>query len=201
MINELIQNLIAVNNIVEGQEMSFESALYIVRLYDEMPEPNDLIDEAEIVAASRIEDLEKAAIELQSESERFLNVCFPFLKNIDFKAIAQTYPRPFYDKFHKAEIELNSYWKAYCQLNNRLDYLAYDSPEYQETEKECEKAKAEHDERQKGVQALYADYERANKESNPVFMFNPGYLETIVVRYRDIASAILVDIKRIREDV
>ena len=180
--------------------MYFQDALSIVKLYDEMPEPNDLIDEAEILATSDIDELEKYSIELEKESDRFLHVSLPTLRAIDFKAIAQSYPRPFYDRFHKAEVELNTYWKAYCQLNNRLDYLDYDSPEYQETEIECEKAKAEHDERQKGVQTLYAEYELANKESTPVFMFNPGYLETIVVRYRDIATAILADIKRIRED-
>lgn len=133
MINELVQNLITINNIAEEQKMSFENALSIVGLYDVMPEPNDLIDEAEVLAASDVDDLEKAATEIQSASERFLNIGLPHLKTVDFKAIAQSYPRPFYDKFHKAEIELNSYWKAYCQLNNRLDYLDYDSPEYQET--------------------------------------------------------------------
>lgn len=198
MINKLVQNLITINNIVEEQKMSFENALSIVGLYDEMPEPNDLIDEAEVLAASDVDDLEKAAIELYSETARFLKVNLPHLKNVDFK-VAQSYPRPFYDKFHKAEIELNSYWEAYCQLNNRLDYLDYDSPEYQEAEKKCEKAKAEHDERQKEVRRLYAEYEQANKASNPVFSFNPDYLETIVVKYRDIASAIPADIKRIRE--
>lgn len=180
--------------------MSFENALSIVGLYDELPEPNDLIDEAEVLAASSLDDLEKAAVKLQKESEQFLSVGLPRLKESDFKAIAQNYANTFYDKFHNAEIELNPYWKAYCELNNQLDYLAYEDPEYQETEKECEKAKAEHDERQKDVQALYAEYEQANKSSNPVFTFNPTYLETIVVRYRDIASAIIADVKRIKED-
>lgn len=199
MITELVQNLIAVNRIAEGQNMSFEDALSIVKLYDEMPETNDLIDEAEALAASNLDDLEKHAIELGKESDRFLHVSLPTLRAIDFKAIAQSYPRPFYDRFHKAEVELNSYWKVYCQLNNQLDYLDLDSEEYRDAEKRCEEAKAEHDERQKAVHGLYAKYEQANKASNPVFSFNPDFLETLVVKYRDIASAVLADIKRIRE--
>ena len=51
MINELVQNLIAINNITEGQELSFADALSIVEIYDKMPEPNNLIDEAEEMAA------------------------------------------------------------------------------------------------------------------------------------------------------
>lgn len=199
MINELVQNLIAVNNIVKGQEMSFKDALSIVRMYDEMPEPNNLIDEAEEMVASDIESLEKSVIILKDKSELFLSVGMSKLKDVDFKAIAQSYPRPFYDRFHKAEVELNSYWKAYCQLNNQLDYLDLDSQEYIETEKSCEEAKAEHDERQKVVQKLYSEYEQANKNSAPVFRFRADFLEALIIRYRDIAIAILADIKRIRE--
>ena len=199
MINELVQNLIAINNITEGQELSFADALSIVELYDKMPEPNNLIDEAEEIAASDIETLEKSVIEIRNESERFLSVGMPMLKDVDFKAIAQSYPRPFYNRFHKAEVELNSYWKVFCQLNNQLDYLDLDSEEYRDAEKRCEEAKARHDERQKEVSRLYAEYEQANRKSAPVFRFRADFLETVIVRYRDIATAILADIKRIRE--
>ena len=71
MINELVQNLIAINNSIEGQEMSFVNALSIMKLYDEMPEPNNLIDEAEEMAAYDIDALEKSVMKLKEESERF----------------------------------------------------------------------------------------------------------------------------------
>lgn len=199
MINELVQNLIAINNITKGQELSFADALSIVEIYDKMPEPNNLIDEAEEMAGSDIDALEKSVIKLKEESERFLSVGMPMLKDVDFKAIAQSYPRPFYDRFHKAEVELNSYWKVYCQLNNQLDYLDLDSEKYRDAEKRCEEAKAEHDERQKAVRELYTEYEQANMESAPVFRFRADFLEAVIVRYHDIANAILADIKRIRE--
>lgn len=199
MINELVQNLITINKTIEGHEMSFENALSIVKLYDEMPEPNNLIDEAEEMAAYDIDALEKSVMKLKEESWRFLSVGMPMLKGVDFKAIAQNYPRTFYNRYQKAEKELTPYWKAYCQLNNRLDYLELDYPEYLETEKHCEEAKAEHDERQKVVQGLYSEYEQANKNSAPVFRFRADFLEAVIIRYRDIAIAILTDIKRIRE--
>lgn len=199
MITELVQNLITINNSIEGQEMSFENVLSIEKFYDEMPEPNNLIDEAEEMAASGIDALEKSVMKLKEESERFLSVGMPMLKDVDFKAIAQSYPRPFYDRFHKAEVELNSYWKVYCQLNNQLDYLDLDSEEYRDAEKRCEEAKARHDERQKEVSRLYAEYEQANRDSAPVFRIRADFLEAVIIRYRDIAIAILTDIKRIRE--
>ncbi len=199
MINKLVQNLLTINNSIEGQEMSFENALSIVKLYDEMPEPNNLIDEAEEMAASDIDALEKSVMKLKEESERFSSVGMPMLKEVDFKAIAQNYSHTFYNRYQKAEKELTAYWRAYCQLNNRLDYLALDSQEYIETEKRCEEAKAEHDERQKAVRELYAEYEQANIDSAPVFRFRADFPETVIVRYRDIANAILADIKRIKE--
>lgn len=199
MITELIKNLIAINNSIEGQEMSFVNALSIVKFYDEMPEPNSLIDEAEEIAASDIDALEKSVMKLKEESERFLSVGVSKLKEVDFKAIAQNYSRTFYNRYQKAEKELTAYWRDYCRLNNRLDYLDLDSLEYIEAEKRCEEAKVEHDERQKAVRRLYTEYEQANIESAPVFRFRADFLETFSVRYRDIANAILADIKRIRE--
>ena len=75
--------------------MSFVNALSIVKFYDEMPEPNSLIDEAEEIAASDIDALEKSVMKLKEESERFLSVGVSKLKEVDFKAIAQNYSRTF----------------------------------------------------------------------------------------------------------
>lgn len=199
MINELVQNLIAINNITEGQELSFADALSIVEIYDKMPEPNNLIDEAEEMATYDIDALEKSVMKLKEESWRFLSVGMPMLKEVDFKAIAQNYSGSFYNRYQKAEKELTAYWRDYCRLNNRLDYLDLDSQEYIEAEKLCEEAKAQYDERQKAVRRLYTEYEQANIESAPVFRFRADFSETVIVRYRDIANAILADIKRIRE--
>lgn len=199
MINELVQNLIAINKYTAGREMSFLNVLSIVKLYDEMPEPNNLIDEAEEMAAYDIDALEKSVMKLKEESGLFLSVGMPMLKEVDFKAIAQNYSSTFHNRYQKAEKELTAYWRDYCRLNNRLDYLDLDSQEYIEAEKLCEEAKAQHDERQKAVRELYTEYEQANIESAPVFRLRADFLEAVIVRYHDIASAILADIKGIRE--
>ena len=151
------------------------------------------------MAAFDIDALEKSVIKLKEESWRFLSVGMPMLKEVDFKAIAPNHSCTLYSKYQKAEKELTAYWRDYCRLNNRLDYLDLDSQEYIEAEKRCEEAKAEHDERQKAVRRLYTEYEQANMESAPVFRFRADFLEAIIVRYRDIANAILADIKLIME--
>lgn len=179
--------------------MSFADALSIVEIYDKMPEPNNLIDEAEEMATYDIDALEKSVIKLKEESWRFLSVGMTMLKEVDFKAIAQNYSGTFYNRYQKAEKELTAYWRDYCRLNNRLDYLELDSQEYIEAEKLCEDAKAQHDERQKAVRELYTEYEQANIKSAPVFRLRADFLEAVIVRYHDIASAILADIKGIRE--
>lgn len=120
MINELIQNLITINNSIEGQEMSFENALSIVKFYDEMPEPNNLIDEAEEMATYDIDALEKSVMKLKEKLWRFLSVGMPMLKGVDFKAIAQNYPRTFYNRYQKAEKELTAYWRDYWKRRARL---------------------------------------------------------------------------------
>ena len=200
MINELVNNLRAITDIVDGKEISFDDALSIVKRYDEMPDPNDLIDEAEVLAAHSIDVLEESIISLKEESDRFLRDALPLLKPIDFRAISQNYSRRYYERFSKAQEELNPYWKEYCRYNNRLDYLDYDSEEYRETERLCEEAKAAHDERQKEVRRLFCEYDQANKVSGPVFLFKSDYLEVIVTKYLDIAGAILADIDRIRKE-
>lgn len=107
MINELVQNLIAINKSIEGQEMSFENALSIVKFYDEMPEPNSLIDEAEEMAASDIDALEKSVMKLKEESERISSVGMPMLKEVDFKAIAQNYSHTFYNRYRSDGLKSN----------------------------------------------------------------------------------------------
>ena len=97
--------------------MSFENALSIVKFYDEMPEPNSLIDEAEEIAASDIDALEKSVMKLKEETERFMSIGMPMLNEVDFKAIAQNYSCTFYNRYQKAEKELTVYWKTYYWSN------------------------------------------------------------------------------------
>ena len=104
---------------------------------------------------------------MKEESAKLIDYLYK-IGNPDFNEIAKTRYTLFYDRFKKAADELNRYWKRYCDLNNRLDYLPLDSKEYKEVENECKAAKTEHDEKQKEVKKLMEDLWLNHKAGNPL---------------------------------
>lgn len=101
--------------------------------------------------------------------------------------------------FQETSDGLNPYWKRYCELNNRLDYLPLGSKEYAEAEKECEAAKAEHDRRQTDVRRIYAEYERENRRAGDVFSLKASHLYALVARLNGIAGSIMTDLDRMEK--
>ena len=120
--------------------------------------------------------------------------------NPDFNKIAKTRYILFYDRFKKAADELNPYWKRYCELNNRLDYLPLGSKEYEEEEKECEAAKTEHDERQKEVKRLNEEYQTELKRAGDVSGLKLSHLIALIGRINAIAGSIIDDVERFEKE-
>lgn len=190
-----INGIIAICN---GDTMPFEQALALARFYYDFQDTNALIAEAEGMATENPTGLKEIAFSLKAETSTLLDN-IGRLEGIDFKAIANAHSRKFHDVFQEASARLNPYWKRYCGLNNRLDYLPLDSEEYAETEKECETAKAEHDSRQTEVKRLYAEYERENARSFDVFAFKPSHLYALAAKLNGIAGSILNDLDRMEK--
>lgn len=190
-----------VNGIVaacNGDAMPFEQALALARFYYDFQDTNALIADAEAMAGVNLDGLKEAAISLKAETSMLLNN-IGRLDGVDFRKIANAHSRKFHDVFQKASVRLNPYWKRYCELNNRLDYITLGSDEYAEAEKECEAAKAEHDSRQTEVKKLYANYERENTRSFDVFAFKPSHLYALVMKLNGIAGSILNDLDRMEK--
>lgn len=201
MMADIIIRIKEINGIVaacNGDTMSFEQAMALARFYYDYQDTNALIAEAEAMATENPAGLKEAAFSLKAETSKLLNN-MDWLDGIDFKAIANAHSRKFHDVFQEASARLNPYWKRYCELNTRLDYLPLGSGEYAETEKECEAAKAEHDRRQTEVKRLYAEYERAFSRSFDVFAFKPSHLYALVGKLNGIAGSILNDLDRIEK--
>lgn len=175
--------------------MTFEQAYAVARFYYDFQDTNALIAEAERMAAGDSGRLRELAVSLKDETAALLDNMHR-LDNVDFKAVANTHSRQFYSKFQEASDGLNPYWKRYCELNNRLDYLPIGSKEYAEAEKECGEAKAEHDARQTGVKGLYARYEEESRRSGDVFFFKASHLHALVARLNGIAGSIITDLDR-----
>ena len=201
MMTNIIPRLKEVNGILaacNGGAMPFEQALTVARFYYGFQDTNALIAEAEAVATENPERLKEAALSLKAETATLLNN-IGRLDGVDFREIANAHSRYYHDIFQKASDVLNPYWKRYCELNTRLDYLSLDSKEYAETEKECEVAKAEHDRQQVEVKKLYEDYERESRRAGDVFSLKPSHLYALAAKLDGIAGSILNDLDRMEK--
>ena len=201
IINILLSRLKEVNNIIctcSDSTIPFEQANVIARFYYDSQDTNIIIDEAERMATEDTGRLREFAVSLKEETAALLNH-MGRLEGIDFKQIANDHSKQYYSIFQEASESLNPYWKRYSELNNRLDYLPLGSKDYAETEKECEKAKAEHDTRQIEVKRLYAEYENENQRAGYVFSLKASHLYALAVKMNGIAGSILNDLDRLEK--
>ncbi len=197
----IIPRLKEVNRIVaycSNGTMSFEQAYALAQFYYDFQDTNALIADAEVMAGDDPAGLRMVALSLKAETATLLNN-IGLLDSIDFREIANEHSRYYHSLFQKASAELNPYWKRYCELNNRLDYLPLDSKEYAEAEKECEAAKAEHDNRQTEVKRIYAEYERENRRAGDVFSLKASHLYALAAKLNGIAGSILNDLDRMEK--
>lgn len=198
MIIHIIPRLKKVNGIVAACSdgtMTFEQAYAVTRFYYDFQDTNRLIGEAERFATEDAGRLRELAVSLKDETATLLDN-MGGLDGVDFKAIANAHSKQFYSLFQEASDKLNPYWKRYCELNNRLDYLPLGSKEFAEAEKECAEAKAEHDSRQTEVKKLYAGYETESRRAGDVFSLKASHLYALVARLNSIARSIITDLDR-----
>lgn len=201
MIHSLLRLLKDANDIIDTcsvDQMSFEQAYVIARFYFDYQDTNIIIDEAERMATENVGSLREFAVSLKDETTALLNH-IGRLDGVDFKEIANDHSKQYYSRFQEASEQLNPYWKRYSELNNRLDYLPLGSKEYTEIEKECEKAKAEHDTRQIEVKKLYAEYENENQRAGYVFSLKVSHLYALAAKINGIAGSIINDLDRLEK--
>ena len=201
-ISKLIERIREVNEILASRSdsiLSFEDCYKISQFYFEFQNTNRLIDEAERLAEENLTQLKDLAGLLKEKSAHLIDN-LKMIKDVDFISIADKQTSLFYDRFQKAADELNPYWKRYCELNNRLDYLPLESKEYKAVEKECEESKSEHDERQKEVKKLYADYQKEQKKAADLYALKIPYLIAVVSKINLIAGSILTDLESIEKE-
>ena len=196
-ISKLIERIREVNEILASRSdsiLSFEDCYKISQFYFEFQNTNRLIEDAERLAEENPIQLKNLAGLLKEESANLIDN-LKMIKDVDLINIANKQTSLFYDRFQKAADELNPYWKRYCELNNRLDYLPLESKEYKAVEKECEESKSEHDERQKEVKKLYADYQKEQKKAADLYALKIPYLIAVVSKINLIAGSIITDLE------
>lgn len=201
MMKEITTRLAEVNGIVSGYDggaIPFEQAYALARFYYDFQDTNALIADAEAMVGENPEQLKEIALSLKAETATLLNNIGK-LDGIDFRGIANAHSRHYHAIFQKASDELNPYWKRYCELNHRLDYLPLGSKEYAEAEKECDAAKAEHDRRQTDVRRIYAEYEHENRRAGDVFSLKASHLYALATKLNGIAGSIINDLDRMEK--
>ncbi len=201
LINSLLKRLKEINDIIgtcSDGTMSFEQAYVVSRFYYDFQDTNVIIDEAETIAVEDTGRLRVLAVMLKDETAILLNNIGK-LDRIDFREIANEHAKQFYSGFQEASERLNPYWKRYCELNNRLDYLPLGSTDYADTEKACENAKAEHDTRQIEVKKLYDEYEKERQRAGYVFSLKASHLYALAAKLNGIAGSILNDLDRLEK--
>ena len=197
----ILSQLKEVNDIIgtcSDGTMSFEQANVIARFYYDFQDTNVLIDEAENLVTEDAVRLREFAVSLKDETAALLNN-IRGLDGVDFKQIANAHSKQYYSRFQEASEQLNPYWKRYNELNNRLDYLPLGSKDYTEIEKECEKAKTEHDTRQIEVKRLYDEYEKENQRAGYVFSLKASHLYALAAKMNGIAGSIINDLDRLEK--
>ncbi len=201
IIRSLLRHLKEVNSLLDvcsDGNIPFEHANVIARFYYDYQDTNVIIDEAETIAAEDAGRLRELAVILKDETSTLLNN-IGRLDRIDFREIANEHSKQYYSGFQEASEQLSPYWKRYCELNNRLDYLPLDSKEYAEAEKECENAKTEHDNRQIEVKRLYDEYEKERQRAGYVFSLKASHLYALVAKLNGIAGSIINDLDRLEK--
>ena len=190
-----------VNGIVgcfDGGAMPFEQAYALARFYYDFQDTNALIADAEAMAGDNPAGLRNTAVSLKADTAALLNN-IGRLDGVDFREIANAHSRRYHAIFQEASDGLNPYWKRYCELNHRLDYLPLGSKEYAEAEKECEAAKAEHDRRQTDVRRIYEEYERESRRAGDVFSLKASHLYALATKLDGIAGSIMTDLDRMEK--
>ena len=201
IMKEITTRLEEVNGIVSGYdsgEIPFEQAYALARFYYDFQDTNAIIADAEAMAGKNPAGLRDIALSLKAGTVKLLNN-IGRLDGVDFRGIANAHSRRYHAIFQEASYKLNPYWKRYCELNNRLDYLPLDSKEYAEAEKECNAAKAEHDRRQTDVRRIYAEYERENRRAGDVFSLKASHIYALAAKLNGIAGSILNDLDRMEK--
>lgn len=202
MFKKLIEKIQEVNNILTSRSkeaLTFEEGYKLGQFYYDYLNTNPLIDKAEELAHENPVLLKSLAEQLKEESGKLIDN-LEKIKDVDFEKIADEQVTKFSKAADEAAEKLNPYWKRYCELNNRLDYLPYDSKEYEETEKDWEIAKKEHDSRQIIVRKLYEDRDRETKRSANLYGLNYPILLYLATKINRIASSILSDLENIGKE-
>lgn len=162
MIYTIAQNLLYINNVIEGYistgDMTFNDAWKIYEFYRDSKDTGKIIDYIETELESDSQELLKDIEMLQTESSRFLKLYYAnkhVFEKIDFEMICSKHLSVFSKKAQDAHDISNEAWDRYNVIDKRLDNAWYSGNDDPKLEEEHARLKAEYDKLSQNTKGLY----------------------------------------------
>ena len=198
MIYTIAQNLLYINNVIEGYistgDMAFSDAWKIYVFYRDCKDTGKIIDYLETELESDSQELLKDIEMLQTESSRFLKLYYAnkhVFEKIDFEMICSKHLSVFSKKAQDAHDISNEAWDRYKVIDKRLDNAWYSGNDNPKLEEEHAKLKAEYDKLSQYTQGLYQAHRDEQIKISGLFCLKIGAVVMLVSVLDNIANIIL----------
>lgn len=198
MIYTIAQNLLYINNVIEGYistgDMTFNDAWKIYEFYRDSKDTGKIIDYIETELESDSQELLKDIEMLQMESSRFLKLYYAnkhVFEKIDFEMICSKHLSVFSKKAQDAHDISNEAWDRYNVIDKRLDNAWYSGNDDPKLEEEHARLKAEYDKLSQNTKGLYQAHRDEHIRISGLFCLKIGAVVMLVSVLTQMATVVL----------
>lgn len=181
----------------------YEDLLSLYILYKECQHTNAIIDYADAVLQSgEAEELTQLLEDAKALNQKAAECYQLYLDSqqafdaIDNNALIQAHIKPFLDAEEAEAKTALPFWKEYQHLSNRLDYVTFESEEYNEMLSRCDAAKAAYDTHHAKVDELYEKRRKEENRCTVALMFKVEDLSLVFIYMQRIAQSIIETITK-----
>ena len=186
----------------EEENLSYEQGLVLSSFYVSYKDTNAIIRYVQNLPELDADQLLKDARVLYETALTFLEVYEQneaILLLYDPKPVCDEYLRPFELQDQESQQKSVQLWRRYTELNNKLDYISVDAPEFAELDKECDAAKEAYDIASAQTRQLSDRLQEERKKTASLYYFDMPCLDMLVLRLERIASSLICDLENLKK--
>lgn len=183
-----------------ANDITFEDALVLGQFYCDFQNTNCFIDEAEKRAHHDVSALLTSVTKLKALIGQFLSLELSVWRNVDFVTLEKEHLRPYTEQSDKAQSKANALWQKYQLESNHLDFLVFDSEEYQNLDAQCERTKQEYAMASSENNKVYSIFKEEQSKCARVHYFDMQFLELWAAKMAQITAAIINDAERLMKE-
>ena len=205
-LNTIASDLHAVSALLqkyaEEENLSYEQGLVLSSFYVSYKDTNAIIryvqnqpeqDADQLLKDARLlHEAALALLEVYEQNETILLLYDP-------KPICDEHLQPFELQDQESQQKSVQLWRKYTELNNKLDYISMDAPEFAELDKECDAAKEAYDTASAQTRQFSDRLQEERKKTASLYYFDMTCLEMLVLRLKQIASSLISDLENLKE--